>query len=212
MILRKLHPACLLALAGLLPLAISACSTCRSHSIIHAASFLPGSETVSVHKMGGEIDVADAPSGADLATMGGNIHVRSVSSFAKVHTMGGDIDIDRSEGSVDASTMAGDISVHMTGSSGETRDIKLASKSGAILLTVPKDSSMDVKIKLAYTRNSDGKYRVVQHLGLTESQSTEWENDFGTPRKYIYVTGRVGSGQNHVTIDTINGDVILKQE
>jgi len=34
----------------------------------------------------------------------------------------------------------------------------------------------------------------------------------GSPRKYIYATGRVGNGQNHVEIDTINGDVILRQE
>ena len=34
----------------------------------------------------------------------------------------------------------------------------------------------------------------------------------GSPRKYIRAKGRVGSGLNHVVINTVNGDVILKQE
>ena len=186
---------------------------------------------VSIHKMGGGIDVASAPDGADLDTMGGDIHVGNVGPFAKAHTMGGDITIEHAGGSVDAhtmggkinigqaggaikaSTMAGDVTAHLTGSSSAQRDVSLSSMAGAILLTVPKDYGMDVQIKLAYTRNSEGKYRVIQHLGLSERQSTEWETrDGGTPRKYIYVTGKVGNGQNRVKIETINGDIVLKQE
>ena len=186
---------------------------------------------VSVHKMGGGIDVTDAPDGADLSTMGGDIHVGKAGPFAKLKTMGGDITIDHAGGSVDASTMggkinigqvggaikastmAGDVTAHLTGTSSARRDISLSSMSGAILLTVPKDYPMDVQIKLAYTKNSDGKYRVIQHLGLTERQTTEWDSHGGgTPRKYIYVKGRVGNGQNTVKIETINGDIILKQE
>jgi DUF4097 and DUF4098 domain-containing protein YvlB len=104
------------------------------------------------------------------------------------------------------------VTAHLTGSTTGKRDISLSSMSGAILLTVPKDFGMDVQIKLAYTKNSDGKFRVIQHLGLTERQTTEWDNHGGTPRKYIYVTGRVGNGQNPVKIETINGDISLKQE
>jgi DUF4097 and DUF4098 domain-containing protein YvlB len=185
---------------------------------------------VSVHKMGGGIDVADAPDGADLSTMGGDIHIGSAGGFAKLKTMGGDITIDRAAGPVDASTMdgkihiehgggpihastmAGDVTAHLTGASAARRDISLSSMSGAILLTVPKDFSMDVQIKLAYTKESEGKYRVIQHLGLSERQTTEWDTHGGSPRKYIYVTGRVGNGQNTVKIDTINGDIVLKPE
>ena len=185
---------------------------------------------VSVHKMGGDIDVANAPDGANLSTMGGGIRLGSAGPFAKLKTMGGDISVGHVSGSVDASTMggkidigqaggaihastmAGDVTAHLTGSANGKRDITLSSMSGAILLTVPKDYGMDVQIKLAYTRNSDGKYRVIQHLGLTERQTTEWDTHDGNPRKYIYVTGRVGKGGNTVKIDTINGDISLKQE
>jgi DUF4097 and DUF4098 domain-containing protein YvlB len=179
--------------------------------------------------MGGGINVADAPDGADLSTMGGDIHLGSAGAFAKLKTMGGDIRIERVAGPVEASTMGGkitiggagsavsastmggDVTVRLTGANSAGRDVSLSSKGGTIQLTVPRDFSMDVRIKLAYTKGHEN-VGVVQHLGLTERQTTEWDSGQGTPRKYIYVTGKVGSGQNRVTIDTINGDVILKQE
>ncbi len=215
---------------GTAPAILAAClgTECLDTLPIHNGTH---ASVVSVHKMGGGIDVASAPDGADLSTMGGDIHLGSAGAFAKAKTMGGDIDIDHAAGSVDASTMggkinigqaagaikastmAGDVTAHLTGPSTARRDVSLSSMSGAILLTVPKDYGMDVQIKLAYTKNSEGKYRVMQHLGLTERQTTEWDTSHGgTPRKYIYVTGRVGNGQNSVKIDTINGDIVLKQE
>ncbi|HUY93680.1 MAG TPA: hypothetical protein VMU71_00225 [Terracidiphilus sp.] len=187
-------------------------------------------DRVSIHRMGGDIDVPNAPDGADVGTMGGNIHIGSAGGAISAKTMGGNIVVDHADGSVDvstmggtitvrqvsgqihASTMSGDVTVHLTGASGDRRDIRLSSLSGAILLTVPKDYGMDVRIKLEYTRNSRQDFRVDQHLGLTERQTTDWDTSRGTPRKSIYVTGRVGDGQNRVTIETINGDVILKQE
>lgn len=193
------------------------------------AAYGGSSDVVSVHQMGGDINVESAPDGANLATMGGSIHVGSA-SFVHAHTMGGDIEIDHASGSVDASTMggkvevrqasgaihastmSGDVRAHLTGSSAAKRDVKLSSMSGSILLTVPKDYGMDVRIKLAYTRNSSQSYRIIQHLGLAVQESADWEMHDGTPRKYIIATGRVGDGKNKVTIDTINGDVVLKQE
>jgi DUF4097 and DUF4098 domain-containing protein YvlB len=179
--------------------------------------------------MAGDIEVKDAPNGADVSTMGGNITVGSVSSYAKVKTMGGNIVVEHASGPVQAttmggtitirqvngpvhaSTMGGDVTVHMTGSSGSHRDIELSSMGGTILVTVPKDFGMDVRIKLGYTHGHEN-VRINQHLGLVETQSTEWETHGGSPRKYLYANGRVGDGSNHVTIDTINGDVILKQQ
>ena len=189
-----------------------------------------GSGPVRIHQMGGDINVTDAPNGATLATMGGNIHLGRVASFAKVNTMGGDIAIDHAEASIDAgtmggkitlaevngsikaSTMSGEIKAHMVGSSTGRRDIDLSSKAGTIVLVVPKDFPMEVKITLAYTRNAGDHFRIIDHIGLTQKESEDWDTSKGTPRKYIRAMGRVGSGLNHVTIDTINGDVILKQE
>jgi len=216
----------LFVLAG----AISATLTgCKCSRIVHAQN-VADSGPVTIHQMGGGIDVKDAPHGATLNTMGGDIHIGNVGTFANVKTMGGSVTIDHANapvdastmggsitvkgatGSVRASTMAGDVTAHLIGSSADRRDVHLSSKSGTIMLTVPKDFSMEVRVKLAYTRNADRTYEIIDHIGLTKRQSADWDTSQGTARKYIYAEGRVGSGQNRVEIDTINGDVILKQE
>jgi DUF4097 and DUF4098 domain-containing protein YvlB len=184
---------------------------------------------VIISKMGGGIDVDNAPHGATLSTMGGGIHVGHVGSFAKIKTMGGGIEVDHATGSVDATTMGGGITistvegavkatsmgggitVREVGTSSSQRDIHLESKGGTIELTVPKDFPMDVKIVLAYTR-TDRQYHIVQHAGLDVHEAGEWDTSMGTRRKYIRASGIVGSGTNRVTIETVNGDVILNQE
>jgi DUF4097 and DUF4098 domain-containing protein YvlB len=189
-----------------------------------------GTGALTISKMGGEIYVDDAPHGAALTTMGGDIHLGKVGDFAKVTTMGGNVAIDHASANVDATTMAGnvtiqsangtvkattmggDITARLVGSSDQRRDVELTSNGGTITLTVPKDFPMEVRIKLAYTKNAARTFDVIEHLGLTQRQSADWDISKGTPRKYIYAEGRVGSGQNHVEIKTINGDVILKQE
>jgi DUF4097 and DUF4098 domain-containing protein YvlB len=188
------------------------------------------SGAISISKMGGGIDVQSAPHGANLKTMGGDIHLSDVASFAKVKTMGGAITIDRATGSVDASTMGGsigighangaikastmggDITARMVGDSSDQRDVELTSHGGTITLTLPKDFPMDVQITLAYTKNAPRTYEIIDHIGLQQQETPDWDDSNGTPRKYIRAAGRVGSGQNHVVIKTINGDVILKQE
>jgi DUF4097 and DUF4098 domain-containing protein YvlB len=185
---------------------------------------------LTISKMGGGIDVDDAPHGATLSTMGGGIHLGSVGEFAKLKTMGGNVTIDRAEADVDATTMGGniniksvngplrattmggDISARVVGSSTAQRDIHLTSNGGTITLTVPKDFPMDVRIQLAYTMSANKSFDIIQHAGLSQRESADWDTSLGTPRKYIYAEGRVGSGLNHVEIKTINGDVILKQE
>jgi len=71
---------------------------------------------------------------------------------------------------------------------------------------------MEVHIQLAYTRNATRQFHIIDKLGFKQQESQDWDSSFGSPRKYIREEGVVGSGLNHVTIKTINGDVILKQE
>ena len=213
-----------------LPLLLLTSCCGRSHhrgmTVVSAHSDGP----LSIHQMGGDIDVKEAPQGASLETMGGNIRLGHVESAAKLHTMGGNITVDRAGASVDAqtmggeirinsafgpikaSTMGGDISAKIVGTSNQQRNIELDSKGGTISLTVPRDFPMEIRVTLAYTKNSSREFSISEHLGLTQRVSPDWESGFGSPRKFIRATGRVGNGQNHVTINTINGDVILRQE
>jgi len=225
----NLRKTCVLLLAGALPVVLAGCKSHHRYYDDGITHVKAENGEVSIAKMGGGIDVEDAPQGATLTTMGGGIHLGNVAVFAKVKTMGGGIDIDRSTGTVDASTMGGgitigtangpikattmggDIKVREVGSSSQERDIELTSKGGTIELTVPKDFPMDVRIVLAYTRTFR-QYHIIQDAGLEVHETNEWDTSDGTPRKYIRAAGRVGSGLNQITIKTINGSVILRQE
>ena len=229
--LHRMTASSLILIASTLAAGLSGCksSTYTTDSVVTESNSDP-SGAVSISKMGGDIDVKDAPHGATLSTMGGNIHLGNVASFAKVKTMGGTITIDQAVGSLDATTMGGEISIgqangaikartmggditaRMVGVSSDERDVELTSKGGSITLTLPKDFPMDVRITLAHTKNAPRTYAIVDHVGLDQQETPDWDSSFGSPRKYIRARGRVGSGLNHVTIETVNGDVTLKQE
>jgi DUF4097 and DUF4098 domain-containing protein YvlB len=155
--------------------------------------------------------VGNVAESATLKTMGGGIDVDNSTGPVNANTMGGAITISTANGPIKATTMGGDIKVRETGSSTGERDIELSSKGGRIELTVPKDFPMSVRITLAYTK-ADRGYHIEQNAGLATQETDDWDHSFGTPRKYIRAAGRVGNGLNKVSIDTINGDVILHQE
>jgi DUF4097 and DUF4098 domain-containing protein YvlB len=220
-------------IAGTIAFGLSGCKF-PHHSVESFSSTEPDehddSRAVNIHQMGGGIDVKDAPHGAKLTTMGGDIHLGNVASFARLKTMGGNVAVDEATGFVDATTMGGsitigqadgpikatsmggDITARVVGSSPERRDVELTSHSGTVTLIVPKDFPMDVQITLAYTQAAGRSYEIIDHVGLEQRETPDWETSFGSPRKIIRAAGRVGSGLNHVVIKTVNGDVILKQE
>jgi DUF4097 and DUF4098 domain-containing protein YvlB len=218
-------------LMGAMPMLLTGCRNydSRDGDAGMSSATTGASGEVVISKMGGGIDVADAPHGANLSTMGGGIHVGHVASFGKIKTMGGEVEVDHASGPLDvvtmgggiristadgpvkAESMGGGITVHEVGTSSTERDIHLTSKGGTIELTVPKNFPMNVKITLAHTNNGH-EYHIIQHAGLDVHESSEWDNSEGTPRKYIRGSGMVGTGLNRVTIETVNGDVILNQE
>ena len=231
----KLNPRIALALllAGAIPFALGGCRQSRSSQTpeVEAAG---GSGVVHIEKMGGEIDVDSAPSGATLSTMGGDIHIASVASFAKVKTMGGNISIDQANASIDATTMGGNITIDRAngpikattmggdvtvtlanapaGDGPTVHDIELTSNGGCIQLTVPKGFPMEIDVTLAYTKAAPRSYKIINDFGLNPSTSSDWDDSHGSPRQYIRAHGQVGNGANRVVIKTINSDVILKQE
>ena len=165
-------------------------------------------DTVQISTMGGDIDVDDASDGADVHTMGGEIHIKNALRFVKAKTMGGDIRIDAVDGWVTATTMSGDIEVTVIGSGGE---VKLTSMIGDVTLAVPSYFSMDLDLRIAYTRNSKQNYRFVSDFDLQVEQTSSWDYEHGSPRKYIYGKGSVAGGANRVTIETVNGNIYLRR-
>ncbi|MBA4319118.1 MAG: hypothetical protein C0412_12025 [Flavobacterium sp.] len=166
---------------------------------------------VDISTMGGDLDLDKAPNGAKLHTMGGDITINHADKFVNAQTMGGDIKIKEVDGWVKAKTLGGNIKVKMVGNPKEgKRDIELTSLSGDITLIVPAGLSMDIDIELVYTKkHSDCK--IISDFNIKEDRTKEWDDENGTPRKYIYGKGSVGGGKNKITIHTINGNVYLKK-
>lgn len=180
-------------------------------NVRHSAEEAPTKE-VRISTMGGEIDVDRAPAGADLHTMGGDIHVGPAGDHVKCETMGGNIDLDSVDGSIHATTMGGDVSAKMVGdpSKGQ-RDVLIDSKGGDIELVVPAGLSMNFDVQLARTKNCRRDVRIQSDFPIQQNESDDWDSRHGTPRKYIYGTGKVGDGKNKITIRTIDGDIIIKK-
>jgi len=172
-------------------------------------------EVVKISTMGGEIDVDAAPHGAEVSTMGGDIRIHSAGEYVKAKTMGGDISIDKVDGAIKAETMGGDVDVTMVGNPAEkNRDVYISSKGGDITLVVPAGLSMDVDIRLAYTKDSwhDSKsYRIESDFELKEERTNEWDDEYGSPRKYVTGKGKIGDGKHRIRVETINGNVYLKK-
>jgi DUF4097 and DUF4098 domain-containing protein YvlB len=181
-----------------------------------------------VSKMGGDIDYAEVPDGGTFSTMGGNVHLGKVHKDISVSTMGGNITIDSADAYVKASTMGGNVSVGsavavdastmggnveatvLKGDSNAVHNITLSSMGGEIIVTLPKDYPMTIDVQLAYTKSKEGQFKITENLGLEHGVSDDWSSWEGSARKKLYARGRIGDGRNHVTIKTINGNVIIK--
>ncbi len=171
----------------------------------------PVNGVVKISKGGGAINVEAAPDGAELMTGGGKIHVKSARQFVEATTGGGEIVIDAVDGSVQATTGSGNVSVTMIGNPNEgKRDVAIASSSGDVTLVVPAGLVMDFDLKLAYT-NTKNEYRIVSDFPLDQHTTDEWSAAEGTPRKYIYGTGKTGGGSHQIKIHTINGNIYVKR-
>ena len=170
-------------------------------------------EKVNVMTMGGDISVEEAPTGAKVKTMGGDIEIGMAGDYVDAETMGGDITVDDIDGWIKAVTMGGDVEVTMTGDPGKgKRDVEIKSMGGDIDLTVPKGLSMKFDIEIQWTKNHDHKPKIVSDLGIDIEETKEWEKKHGSKRKYIYGTGKAGSGEHLIKIRTINGDVHINEE
>ncbi|MFC1849399.1 hypothetical protein ACFL27_04235 [candidate division CSSED10-310 bacterium] len=178
----------------------------------------------------GDIDIYEAPDGADLQTMGGDIKVHKASKYIKAHTMGGQIEIDHLEGKasvstmggniliravdgpVKAKTMAGNIQVVMIGQADQgERAVSLTSLYGNIEITLPQNFSGDFDVELAYTKNSSQKFKIQSDFKLKIEETKEWQHTSGTPRKSIIGKGKIRGGKNKVRIRTINGDITIRE-
>jgi DUF4097 and DUF4098 domain-containing protein YvlB len=163
-------------------------------------------DSVQISTMGGEIEIDEAPEGADLHTMGGDIRVTEADRFVRAITMGGDIEIDSIDGWVDATTMGGNINVIVIGDGG---DVNLESMSGDVVLSVPSGFGMDLALEIAFTQKSRQDFRIDAPGKVAQSVSPDWDRSQGSARKYIRSSGAVNGGGNTVKVSTVNGNITI---
>ena len=162
--------------------------------------------TISIWRMGGDINLDDAPNGASLHTMGGNIQINRAAGNVVAKTMGGNIDIRSLAGSVEATTMGGQIYVSVDGN-GPGRDLDLRSFGGEIELILPADFNGEFSVEL---EEQESPHTVTSDFPLSVQQTTRthWFS-----RRYVQTaTGRVGSGVNRVRITTVGSDITIRRK
>ena len=172
------------------------------------------SEVVGIKTMGGDINVDEAPAGANVHTMGGKIRIKSAAQHVKAVTMGGGIEIDELDGSVEATTMGGDIEVGMIGDAAKgDRSVNLKSHGGDVMLVVPPGLSMELDLEIAYTKDSRKSYQIISDFPFTLKETADWtrEGRGGDLSKFIYGTGAIAGGKHRIRIETTNGNIILKK-
>jgi len=167
-------------------------------------------ETVTHSISGGEIALADAPAGAKVFTGGGDIRINNASRFVAAETGGGNITIEIEAGWVVAKTGTGDIEIIVTSSLGDTGEgMDLYTGLGEVTVTLPADASIQLDLDLAYTRMSSQDYKIDSDFDLSVEQTSNWDNEFGYPRKHIYGTATINGGKHRVTINCLNGNIRL---
>ena len=172
------------------------------------------SDAVMIKTMGGDINVDEAPAGANVHTMGGKIRIKSAAQHVKALTMGGEIRVDELDGSIDATTMGGDIEVNMIGDPAKgTHTVLLKSHGGDVTLYVPPGLSMNLDLEIGYTKHAEGNYEIISDFPMTLKETATWarEGRGGDLMKHIYGTGAVAGGKHKVRIETTNGNIILKK-
>ena len=165
---------------------------------------------ITIFRMGGDIDLPDAPNGAALRTMGGDIHIARAAGKVIAKTMGGNIEIRSIDGSAEASTMGGDIRVTVNGH-GAGHDLDLYSMGGEIELLLPADFDGDFSVEVEEGDGSDQNHRVISDFPLSTRESTRWRF-FGGHHLVHTATGHSGSGANRVRIATIGSNITIRKK
>jgi len=178
-------------------------------------------------KSGGGVSVADAMNGADIRTGGGSVTIGRSAGEVSVHTGGGDISVGNSSGDVSvntgggditlgpvartarASTGKGDVTVTLTGIEGHS--VNISSGTGKVVLIVPANLSAVLDLETAYTENFGRRTRIQSDWPLQTTETSDWDDSQGTPRKYVRVRQTIGRGGPVIRVRTVNGDVVLQR-
>ena len=166
-----------------------------------------GNGPIIMSAPGGAISLASAPNGAHVTTGGGRITIGSAGGSVYAETGGGDVQIGPTAGSVDASTGAGDVDIDFRGRG----SVDVTSGKGRVTITAPSELNANLELITAYTNNFRGKTRIISDWPVSVSETREWDDRHGTPRRYVIVRQQIGDGGPLIRVNTVNGDIVLRK-
>jgi len=158
---------------------------------------------------GGAISVPSAPDGAIVTTGGGRIRIGPSGGQVSAHTGGGDIEVGPASGSVEASTGAGDVRIELKGA--DSHSVVVTSGKGDVDLILPANLNATLELETAYTNNFGRKTRIISDWPLSVTETPDWDDSHGTPRRYVRVRQNIGRGGAVIRVQTVNGDITLRR-
>jgi beta-lactamase regulating signal transducer with metallopeptidase domain len=164
-----------------------------------------------VERAGGDIELEEVTDGADLQTGGGDIRVARAHGDVSASTGGGDIDVGHVEGGVDASTGAGKVRVSVDDLDRDGRGVDIGTGRGDVVIELPADVAATFDLETAYTDNHRGKTRIESDWQLERSESDDWDDRAGTPRKYVRAHGDVAGGGPLIKVRAVNGNISIRR-
>jgi beta-lactamase regulating signal transducer with metallopeptidase domain len=167
------------------------------------------SGVLHIDKAGGSIVLDRVPDGAVLQTGGGEIRVGRSAGVIKATTGGGNIEIGPVTGSVSAVTGAGAVRISISEVGDDDRLIDVSSGNGEVVLELPANLSARFELETAYTRNFGRRTEIETAWDLERSETSEWDSQGGTPRKYVRATGSVGRRGPLIRVRTVNGNITV---
>jgi beta-lactamase regulating signal transducer with metallopeptidase domain len=159
---------------------------------------------------GGQVNIGRSAGGVTIQTGGGDINVGTSSGDVRVTTGGGDITLGPVSGDAQASTGKGDVTITLSGSSGHT--VRVGSGTGRVVLIVPENLSAELDLETAYTENFGRRTRIQSDWSLPITETSEWDDSQGTPRRYVRARQSIGGGGSLIRVRTVNGDIVLRRK
>jgi DUF4097 and DUF4098 domain-containing protein YvlB len=166
---------------------------------------------LSLVKPGGSIDVASAPDGATLSTGGGHIFVDESNKVVVASTGGGDVELRRSAGDATASTGAGNVTISVVNADGAEHNINVCDGHGRVILELPAHLDATFELETAYTDGFGRRTNIESDFSLEQSETAEWDDRHGTPRKFVRAVGKSGNGAGLIRVNTVNGDIVVRR-
>ena len=167
--------------------------------------------SLTIDKAGGDIDLDAAPNGARVFTGGGRVTVGRAGGDVRATTGGGDVTVGPASGSVRARTGAGEVHVIVDRSPSADQMIEASSGSGRVIIELPGDFDGRLELETAHTATHERTARITSDFELNREPLTDWDDRYGSPRRYLRASAVLGRANRRVIVRTVNGEIEIRR-